>query len=233
MPRVLIVEDDPKIVQAVEKTLSLADSRRSGAFVLHSVDAAESAVPAALRHKPDLILLDVRLRGGGDGRVVLKALKENAATRGIPVIFLTGMASEGDKVLGLNMGADDYVVKPFGAMELLARIEAVVRRYRPAPSDESCLKVAGLSLDRENRAADVRGKRLALQPKEFEILFLLASQAGRALSRSYLIENSSSYGLPISTRSLDTHIKNLRKKLGPLSELIETVPKLGYRFRDA
>lgn len=228
MPRVLIVEDDPKIVQAIEKTLGLAEG-----FVVSSVGRAEDAVPAALKQKPDLILLDVRLPDGGDGRVVLKSLKDNAATRAIPVIFLTGLASEGDKVLGLKMGADDYVVKPFGAMELLARIEAVVRRCRPAAPEERKLTVAGLTLDQESRLAAVKGKPVKLQPKEFEILFLLASQAGRALSRSYLIENSSSYGLPISTRSLDTHIKNLRKKLGSHGGLIETVPKLGYRFRDA
>jgi DNA-binding response OmpR family regulator len=223
MPRLLIVEDDPKIVAAIEKTVSLAAS-----YTTLAVNAPDQAVSAALQYKPDVILLDVRMPGG-DGRMVLKALKANAATRHIPVIFLTGLGSEGDKVLGLNMGADDYVVKPFGAMELLARIQAVLRRSRPEPGDK-IIEAAGLKLDPENRAAFVRGKALKLQPKEFEILFLLASQPGRTLSRSYLIENSSSYGMPIPTRSLDTHIKNLRKKLGALSPLIETVPKLGYRF---
>ena len=224
MPRLLIVEDDPKIVQAIEKTLSLGQ-----AYTMKAVGTAEDALPAAQQYKPDLILLDVRLPNGGDGRMVLKALKAHAATRAIPVIFLTGMSSEGDKVLGLNLGADDYVVKPFGAMELLARIQAVVRRYRAEPGKQA-ISASGLKLDPDNHTASARGKKMRLQPKEFEILLLLASQPGRSLSRSYLIENSSSYGLPISTRSLDTHIKNLRKKLGPLAHLIETVPKLGYRF---
>ena len=224
MPRVLIVEDDPKIVEAVEKTLSLARS-----YTLEAVSDAAGAVPAAVRRKPDLILLDIRLPGG-DGRMVLKALKQNAATRAIPVIFLTGMSSEGDKVLGLNLGADDYVVKPFGAMELLARIQAVMRRCGPGPGRGGLIKAGELRLDCEKHAANLNGKPISLQPREFEILCLLASQPGRCFTRAYLIENSSSYGLPVSTRSLDTHIKNLRRKLGGWARRIETVPKLGYRL---
>ncbi|MEK7859661.1 MAG: response regulator transcription factor [Elusimicrobiota bacterium] len=224
MPRLLIIEDDPKIVAAVEKSVSLA-----GNFTLTSISDPEKAVSAALQRKPDLILLDVRLPGG-DGRMVLKKLKENAATRPIPVIFLTGMSSEGDKVLGLNLGADDYIVKPFGAMELLARIQAVYRRYHPQSAERGLVRASGLKLDGENRTAAIDGKALKLQPKEFEILYLLASHPGRSMTRTYLIENSSSYGMAISTRSLDTHIKNLRRKLGPKAKLIETVPKLGYRF---
>lgn len=227
MPKLLVVEDDPKIIAAIEKSVALA-----GAYDIKAVGEADKALPEALRYKPDLILLDVRLPNGGDGRMVLKSLKENAATRGIPVIFLTGMSSEGDKVLGLNLGADDYIVKPFGAMELVARIAAVFRRYHLEPSAES-KTVCGLKLDSQNRIAVLDGKTLKLQPKEFEILFLLASAPGRSLTRSYLIENSSSYGLPISTRSLDTHIKNIRKKLGAKASWIETVSKLGYRFAAA
>ncbi len=223
MPRLLVVEDDPKLVAAIEKTLSLGTG-----FVMEDVGRADHALAAALRFRPDLILLDIQLPGG-DGRMVLKSLKDNAATKAIPVIFLTGMGSEGDKVVGLNLGADDYVVKPFGAMELLARIQAVIRRYHPDGVKRKTTR-AGLALDQDNHAAHLDGKRLKLQPKEFEILSLLAANAGRTLSRTYLIENSSSYGLPISTRSLDTHIKNLRKKLGSKAKLIETVPKRGYRF---
>jgi len=223
MPRVLIVEDDPKLIQAVEKTLSLSDG-----FTTRAVSDPNQALSAALQYKPDVILLDVRLPGG-DGRVILKTLRGHAATRAVPVIMVTGLGSEGDKVLGLNLGADDYVVKPFGAMELLARIQAVLRRYRPqTPAGRA--DAGGLALDPDNRVATLKGKKLQLQPKEFEILLLLVSQPGRVLSRSFLIENSSSYGLPVSTRSLDTHIKNLRRKLGPSARLIETVSKVGYRF---
>ena len=224
MPKVLIIEDDPKIVEAVEKTLSLG-----AGFSLKHISNPDQAVAAAVHYKPDLVILDIRLPGG-DGRVVLKAIKENAATRAIPVIFLTGMSREGDKVLGLNLGADDYMVKPFGAMELLARVQSVLRRGRPCAQAAGVVAVKGLKLDYENRSAALNGELLRLQPKEFDILYLLASRPGRAMSRSYLIENTSSYGMDVATRSLDTHIKNIRKKLGKKASLIETVPKMGYRF---
>lgn len=225
MPRLLIVEDDPKIVEAIEKSLSLASG-----YTMKAVSRAEQAIPAVLQYRPDLVLLDVRLPDGGDGRAVLKSLKDNAATRAVPVIMLTGMGGEGDKVLGLNLGADDYVVKPFGAMELLARVQAVIRRLRPAQAASPVVEAGGVRLDGDERRAWTGSKPLRLQPKEFEILFLLVSHAGRALSRRHLVENTSSYGQEVASRSLDTHIKNLRRKLGPLGRLIETVPKLGYRF---
>jgi two-component system alkaline phosphatase synthesis response regulator PhoP len=218
-----MVEDEACIIEAVEKTLASA-----GNFALTAVRDPAKVLPAVISGKPDLILLDIRLPGS-DGRHILKALKENAATRSVPVIFLTGMSGEGDKVIGLNMGADDYVVKPFGAMELMARIQAVLRRVRPHASLEA-VSIGGLKLDVSSRTASFKGKSLRLQPKEFEILFLLASQPGRAHTRGWLIDNTSSYGMPVGTRSLDTHIKNIRRKLGAGAGLIETVPKVGYRF---
>jgi len=224
MPKILAVEDEPQIIQAIEKAFSLSSS-----FVLTAVSDPDKALARAIREKPDLILLDVKFPGG-DGRIILKQLKKNASTAAIPVIFLTGMSSEGDKVVGLNLGADDYLVKPFGAMELLARVQAVLRRYQPKAGLQGSVRLKGLCLDPQSRRADLDGKLLRLQPKEFEILYLLASHPGQRLSRTFLIENSSSYGLPVATRSLDTHIKNIRKKLGRRADLIETVPTLGYRF---
>lgn len=224
MPRVLIVEDDPKIIEAIEKTLSLGTG-----FSSRSVSDPAKALGEAVDSKPDLILLDVRLPGG-DGRVVLKSLRANAATSAVPVIMLTGMSSEGDKVLALNLGADDYVVKPFGAMELLARIQAVLRRYGPGLAAGRSAEAGGLRMDAEARVAEIDGKPLKLQAREFEVLFLLLSHAGKALTRQFLIENTSSYGGAVETRSLDTHIKNLRKKLGRRETLLQTVPKIGYRL---
>ena len=220
----LIVDDDAAIVEAVEKTLTMGEG-----FSLRRVASADKAVAEAVSSKPDLILLDVRL-GSGDGRVVLKALKSNAATKGIPVIMLTGMSGEGDRVVGLNLGADDYVCKPFGALELLARIQAVLRRAGPASAGGGAVAAGGLKLDAAGRTATLDGKVLKLQPREFEVLFLLVSHAGKALTRAFLIENTSSYGADVETRALDTHIKNLRKKLGAKAGLIETVPKHGYRL---
>ena len=220
----LIIEDDPKIAEAIAKTLSLGTG-----FTSRWVSLPAKALLEAVDSKPDLILLDVRLPGG-DGRVVLKSLKTNAATSAIPVIMLTGMSSEGDKVLALNLGADDYVVKPFGAMELMARIQAVLRRAGPGPVSGRSAAVGGLRLDTETRIAEIDGKPLKLQAREFEVLFLLLSHAGKALTRQFLIENTSSYGGAVETRSLDTHIKNLRKKLGKRGTLLQTVPKVGYRL---
>lgn len=224
MPRVLIIEDDPKIVEAVEKTLSMATG-----FTTRWVADPAKALGEAVDSKPDLILLDVRMPGG-DGRLVLKALKTSAATSAVPVIMLTGMSSEGDKVLALNLGADDYVVKPFGAMELLARVQAVLRRAGPGVGAGRAAEAGGLRMDMESRLAELDGKPLKLQAREFEVLFLLLSHAGKALTRRFLIENTSSYGGAVETRSLDTHIKNLRKKLGRREALLETVPKVGYRL---
>src|ERR1035437_191503 len=198
-------------------------------FSLDWVSDPDKAVSEAAASKPDLILLDVRLPGG-DGRVILQALKENAATRGVPVILLTGLANEGDKVLGLNLGADDYIVKPFGAMELMARIQAVLRRSGPGARSASTARAGALALDASQRSAHLDGESLRLQPREFEVLFLLAAHAGKTLTRDFLIEHTSGYGRPVPSRSLDTHIKNLRKKMGARARMITTVPKLGYRL---
>ncbi|MBI5596768.1 MAG: response regulator transcription factor [Elusimicrobia bacterium] len=223
MPRLLIIEDDPRIVDSVTKALSLEDG-----FSVRSIADPEAAPAAAVEYRPDIILLDIRLPGG-DGRQVLKRLKANPATLAIPVIFLTGMASEGDRVLGLDLGADDYVVKPFGALELLARIKAVLRRTSPA-SQGGLLHAGALRLDPASRRAFHGKDELSLQPKEFEVLYLLARHPGRTLSRAFLIENTSSYGTEVETRSLDTHIKNLRKKLGAEAWWIRTVHGMGYLF---
>jgi DNA-binding response OmpR family regulator len=224
VPRVLIIEDDPKIAEAIANTLSLGCG-----FTSRWISEPAQALGEAVDSKPDLILLDVRLPGG-DGRVVLKSLKKNVATRAIPVIMLTGMSSEGDKVLALNFGADDYVVKPFGAMELMARIQAVLRRTGPGLSAGCAAQSGGLHMNTQTRVAEIDGKTLKLQAREFEVLFLLLSHTGEVLSRQFLIENTSSYGGHVETRSLDTHIKNLRKKLGKRAALLQTVPKVGYRL---
>jgi two-component system alkaline phosphatase synthesis response regulator PhoP len=219
-----MIEDEAVIVRAVEKTLTM-----SPGYSLDWVKDPDQAVIEAVARKPDLVLLDIRLPGG-DGRVILQALKENVVTRSIPVILLTGLANEGDKVLGLNLGADDYIVKPFGAMELMARIQAVLRRAGVQAISENIVKAGDLVLNAERRSVALNGHEISLQPREFEVLFLLAGHAGKTLSRDYLIEHTSSYGSAVPTRSLDTHIKNLRKKFGAKGNMIITVPKLGYRL---
>lgn len=220
----LIVDDDPKIAQAIDKTLSLTPG-----FSTRWVSDPSKVLDEAVDSKPDLILLDVRLPGG-DGRVLLRNLKSNAATGSIPVIMLTGMSSDGDKVLGLNLGADDYVVKPFSPLEFLARVQAVLRRAGSGQGGGTVVRGGGLEMDSQSRVAVIEGKTLKLQPREFEVLYLLCRHAGKALTRQFLIENTSSYGGEVETRSLDTHIKNLRKKLGSRSGILQTVSKVGYRL---
>jgi DNA-binding response OmpR family regulator len=227
VPKILIVEDDLKIIEAIQKSFSLEP-----AFHSRSVSDPAKVLSEAVSYKPELILLDIRLPGG-DGRQLIKVLKENEHTKAIPVIFLTGMSSEGDRVLGLNLGADDYVVKPFGAMELLARIQAVLRRVskRDAGSPQGVMTLRGLEVDPLDHSVTFEGKPVKLQPMEFSVLSLLAARPFKTLTRQYLIENISTYDADLASRSLDTHIKNLRKKLGRAGDWIETVPKVGYRLQ--
>lgn len=226
MPRILAVEDDLSIIESIKKAFTLESS-----FQPVFVSDPNQALAAAIAHKPHLILLDIKMPGG-DGRQILRTLKDHMVTREIPVIFLTGMSSEGDRAVGLNLGADDYVVKPFGAIELIARIKAVLRRTLKTSTSQETIRSKALTLDLTNRVAMVRGKRCRLQPKEFELLSVLISHAGKTLNRQFLIESMASHEADISSRSLDTHIKNLRKKLGPLGRQIETFPKLGYAWTE-
>lgn len=224
MPKILVVEDEPKIQESIEKSFTLEPS-----FQCVFESDPQRVIPRAIATHPHLILLDIRLPGG-DGRQILKSLKDSPALKAIPVIFLTGMSSEGDRAVGLDLGADDYVVKPFGAIELIARIKAVLRRSGSGESSTGILRYQSLVVDPENHSVTLKGKRLRLPPKELDLLVMLVSNSGKALSRPRMIERISTYEADISSRSLDTHIKNLRKKLGPLGQCIETLPKMGYTW---
>lgn len=230
MPIILAVEDDPKIIQAIRKALSFEKDCRVAA-----VNDPAKLFDAVAREKPDLILLDIMLPGY-DGRQLIQSLRKEPRTRDLPVIFLTGMGSEADKVLGLNLGADDYVVKPFGAMELAARIRTVLRRKPPqAQKKEDAqegLEIRQLRMDQSTRQAFFKKRRLDLQPKEFDLLFLLASHPGRVFSRSQLLEGARFSPAETFQRAVDSHVKNIRRKLGSGAHLIETVSKMGYRFAE-
>ncbi|MFH1619213.1 MAG: response regulator transcription factor [bacterium] len=223
MPRILLVEDDRQLVETLQRIAAYEND-----CTLKAIENAPLVKETVLSWKPDIILLDINLPGG-DGREILKQLKADPETAGIPVIFLTGTSTAGDKKFGLDMGADDYVAKPFDPMELIARVRAVLRRCPPAVSEDK-VEIAGLRMDKAARTAEIAGKPLVLQPKEFDMLFLLASSPGRVHSRAFLAENSSSAGPESSLRSVDTHVKNIRTKLGKRARLIGTVPKFGYKF---
>jgi DNA-binding response OmpR family regulator len=221
--RIMVVEDEPSVYGSIDRIL-----KREGYEVV-GLQKGKGAVGAIKQAQPDLLLLDILLPDA-DGRQILRELQDNPETRHIPVIFLTGLDSEADRVMGLDLGAEDYITKPFGAFELAARVRACLRRRSAGDKAGPPIRVGQLLLDGQNRIARMGSQTLKFQPKEFDILYLLAGNAGRLLTRSFLIQSTSSYGAEVSTRSLDTHIKNIRKKLGAYSKYIETVPKMGYRF---
>jgi len=216
--RILVVEDDDRVARGLVTAL------RHAGYDVHRV----GTVAAAVRAPPvDVVLLDMGLPDG-DGTEVLRRLRDS----GTAVIAVTARGEERDRVLGLRAGADDYVVKPFGTAELLARIEAVLRRTRKARAevaDAEIVEVGPLKLDSATRAVSVEGRELALTRKEFDLLALLAARPGQVVSRDLIMDQvwQASYEAP--TRTLDTHVAALRGKLGGQVR-IETVRGVGYRL---
>ena len=222
--KVLVVDDEQSIRELLAFQL-----QQQGYEVLLAADGREALAKAA---GTDLILLDLMLPEI-DGLEVCRRLKADKETARIPIIMLTAKAEEIDKVLGLELGADDYVVKPFSVRELLARVKAVLRRANQDDAQEETLTIDCLRLDFSSYQAWLAGEELVLTPKEFELLKLLVTSPGRAFSRDELLERIWGYEYYGDTRTVDVHIRHLRAKLGErpgLSERIETVRGVGYRF---
>ena len=223
--KILVVDDEDHIVELLEMSL------RQNGYDTAAVRDGSSVHDAAVEHHPDLILLDLMLPGIG-GLEACRILRQDPRTAGIPVIMLTAKSEESDKVIGLGIGADDYVTKPFSLRELMARIEAVLRHGRPlAAEPQDRLLVGDLTLDVGGHAARLRDEALTLSPTEFALLSALASAPGRTVRRADLQRSA---GLPDgeeSGRSLDVHIRNLRMKLGEdgrTGPSIVTVRGIGY-----
>lgn len=178
--------------------------------------------------KPDLILLDVMLPDE-DGLQILAKLHANAATSKIPVIMLTAKGTEFDKVKGLDLGADDYVVKPFGMSELAARVRARLRRISPK-ADTDVMTAGPLTLDHRAHTVRISGELIPLTMKEYDLLKILMENAGRAFTREQLLDRVWDYSYDGGTRTVDVHIQTLRAKLGEHGHMIETVRGVGYRF---
>ncbi len=228
-PRILTIEDEPDIVTVVEYNLS-----REGFDVLTAADG-EAGLRTAVRERPDLVLLDLLLPGV-DGLEICRQLKLDAATRAIPVIMVTSKGEESDVVLGLGMGADDYVVKPFSPKELVARVRAVLRRSQQrVPLDaERKLIFDGLIIDPVRHEVRAEGAPLSLTATEFRLLHVLASQPGRVFTRDQLVPRVIGDGAVVIDRNIDVHVRAVRRKLGErYRDVIETVRGVGYRFFDS
>lgn len=222
---ILIVEDEKDIVKMLDYNL-----KKEGFKTLIAHDG-EDALDAANTKLPDLILLDLMLPGL-DGLEVCKTLKAERKTASIPIIMLTAKSQESDKIVGLELGADDYVTKPFSPRELLARIKAVLRRVKEKDKLPEVLRIGDLTLDSSKIAVTVKDKPVELTSKEFELLKTLIKAKGRVLSREYLLDTiwGFDHAVEIQTRTVDVHIRTLRKKLKSELKRIVTVKNYGYRF---
>ena len=215
------VEDDDNIRELVIYTLETTGLKARGF-------AEGSAFMDALAFDtPELILLDIMLPGD-DGLELLKKLKSSPKTKGIPVIMVTAKGTEYDKVIGLDSGADDYVTKPFGMMELVSRVKAVLRRSGKV-EDRIDMEMAGVRMDIKKHEVTVDGKQIALTLKEFELLEKLMRNQGIVLTRDQLLTEIWGYDFDGETRTVDVHIRTLRQKLGGKGEIIQTVRGVGYR----
>lgn len=229
--RILVVEDEPAIRELVAVNLRHAGYRVDG------VDSAEAARTALARSLPDLIVLDWMLPGEA-GIDLAKALRAGTRTSEVPIILLTARAHEGDKLLGFERGADDYLTKPFSTRELVARVRAVLRRAAAAgegsapAKDEAPIEIEGLRLDPAAVRVSAGGVRLMLSPTEFRLLHFLMRNADRVVSRSRLIDEVWGDRVYIDQRTVDVHIRRLRLALAPSGHdrLIETVRGEGYRL---
>jgi DNA-binding response OmpR family regulator len=222
--RVLVVEDERDIAELVRHALE-----REGGIDVRIVDSGDSAVRVATEDVPDLLVLDLNLPVI-NGIEVCRLLRAKEATRAIPIIMLTARGSEHDRVVGLDIGADDYITKPFSLRELSARVRAVLRRKRGEIEAPAVYRGPHLVADFDAVSVHVDGDAVKLTRREFELLKHLVENRNRVLSRDRLLERVWGYERMIETRSVDVHVGRLRSKLGAAGPQIETIVGLGYRF---
>jgi len=221
--KILVVDDDESI------RLLLSYNLEKEGYQVQAVGNGEDAVREAGQSDPDLIVLDLMLPGI-DGREVCRLLKHNRETAFIPIMMLTAKGEEVDVIVGLELGADDYVTKPFSVKVILARIKALLRRNRAKMDKE--LSIGPLKISEERHEISLRQKRLDLTAIEFKVLSYLAANIGRVFTRDQLIDRCWSGDAVIGDRTVDVHIRGLRKKLGADAELIQTVRGFGYRMEE-
>lgn len=222
-PLILVVDDEPKVARLARDYLE-----KNGFRVLTASDG-QSALAMARREKPDLLILDLMLPGM-DGREVCRILRRESD---VPIIMLTALSEEIDQVTGLEIGADDYITKPFSPRAMIARVRALLRRARGDIKAPSIIRIGGLAIDIEKHTVKFNDAELKLTPNEFKLLHIFASHPGQTLTREQLLEDLHGSASSID-RSVDSHVKNLRKKLEAASgaPMIETVYGIGYRFME-
>ncbi len=221
--KILVVDDEPEAVELVEFNL-----KQAGFDVVTASDG-EEALAKIKSQLPALVVLDLMLPEI-DGMEVCKLLRRDANTAHIPIIMLTAKAAEIDRVLGLELGADDYLTKPFSPRELVLRVKKILERARSKEAQSPLLKFGELSVDVPRHLATWRGKKLDLTATEFKLLTVLAQRRGRVQSRDALLRDVWEYDATIDTRTVDTHMRRLREKLGQAAKYLDTVRGVGYRF---
>lgn len=217
------VEDERNIRELIVYTLE------SSGFTARGLESGKELNAAIAEQLPDLILLDIMLPGE-DGLEILSRLKASEVTKEIPVIMVTAKGAEYDKVMGLDCGADDYITKPFGMMEFIARVRAVLRRAGKEEKENDVLETGDLQIQVKQHQFLAKGEKVTLTLKEFELLKFLMENKGIVLTRDRLLGHVWGYDFDGETRTVDVHVRTLRQKLGECGELIETVRGVGYRI---
>ncbi|MBL8890448.1 MAG: winged helix-turn-helix domain-containing protein [Planctomycetaceae bacterium] len=223
--KILVVEDDRSLADIVRYNL-----QQAGYEVFWAFDGPDGLTQAQL-HSPDLIVLDLMLPGI-DGLEVCRRLRSSPQTKDVLILMLTAKGEEADHLIGFSVGCDDYVVKPYSVKILLERIKALIRRRERQSLSVETLTGGGVTIDRRKHSVTLQGSPLDLTPSEFRLLETLMRQSGRAFDRSELIDSALGADTLVLERTIDVHIRSLRKKLGESAELIQTVRGIGYRFRE-
>ena len=223
--RILVAEDDPDIGSLLEHYL------RKAGFMATIVTSGRDVMPQIKREAPDLVVLDLMLPGL-DGLQVCRAIRADANTAAIPIIMLTAKAEESDRIVGLELGADDYITKPFSPNEVVARVRALLRRAHRAAPTNSQLTYGGLSVDVERHVVKFDGDEVKLTAKEFLLLQYLMLHRGRVLSRDLLLSDVWGYSYTGGTRTVDVHVRRLREKVPMLADTIVTIKQFGYKLLD-
>ena len=222
---ILVIDDEADVLKLIEYNL-----KDAGYKTLTALDG-ESGLQMARDHKPDLIILDLMLPGM-DGKDVCKELKKDKETEAIPIVMLTARTTELDRVVGLELGADDYITKPFSPREMVLRVKNILRRMRVVHETEDHIEVGDLVIDVPGYRVYLKGEVLELTPTEFKLLLQLVRNRGKVQTRSKLLNQVWDVkSLDVDTRTIDTHMRRLRQKLDHMADHVETVRGVGYMFR--